>query len=54
MPALRRYACSTTVTELPGRNQGSEVVIQGTVIEKLGDFLVTSFGIPKRFVEVKK
>ena len=54
-PPPCRYACSTAVNELPGRNQGSEVVIQGRgAVESLGDFLVKAFGIPKRYVEVKK
>ena len=31
-----KLACSTSVAELPGKNQGHEVVCQGSVIEKVG------------------
>eukprot|EP00798_Chlamydomonas_sp_ICE-L_P017426 gene17427-23728_t len=50
----KKFACATTVTELPGKHQGSEVVIQGTVLEKVADFLTKKYGIPKHYIDVKK
>ncbi len=47
-----RFACSTSVNELPGKGQGSEVVIQGH-LEGVADFLSRSYGVPKRYIDVK-
>lgn len=47
----KKFACSTTVAELPGK-KGHEVLVQGGVIEDLAKHLVEQYGIPKRYIEV--
>lgn len=47
----KKFACSTTVAELPGR-KGLEVLIQGGVIEDVAKHLVEQYGVPKRYIEV--
>lgn len=47
----KKFACSTTVAELPGK-KGQEVLIQGGVIADVAKHLVEQFGIPKRYIEV--
>ncbi|CAI8600575.1 unnamed protein product [Vicia faba] len=47
----KKFACSTTVGELPGK-KGLEVLVQGGVIDDLGRHLVEQYGVPKRFIEV--
>ncbi|KAL9263543.1 Eukaryotic translation initiation factor 2D-like protein, partial [Drosera capensis] len=49
----KKFACSTSVAELPGTaKKGHEVLIQGGVIEHLAKHLVEQYGIPKRYIEV--
>uniref|UniRef100_A0A5B7AKM9 Putative eukaryotic translation initiation factor 2D n=1 Tax=Davidia involucrata TaxID=16924 RepID=A0A5B7AKM9_DAVIN len=47
----KKFACSTTVAELPGK-KGLEVLVQGGVIDNLGRHLVEQYGIPKKYIEV--
>lgn len=47
----KKFACSTSVTELPGK-KGHEVLVQGGVIDDLARHLVEQYGIPKRYIEV--
>lgn len=47
----KKFACSTSVTELPGK-KGHEVLVQGGVIDNLGKHLVEQYGIPKKYIEV--
>ncbi|XP_062025349.1 uncharacterized protein LOC133741464 isoform X3 [Rosa rugosa] len=47
----KKFACSTTVAELPGK-KGLEVLVQGGVIENLAKHLIEQYGIPKRYIEV--
>lgn len=47
----KKFACSTSVSELPGK-KGHEVLVQGGVIDNLGKYLVEQYGIPKRYIEV--
>lgn len=47
----KKFACSTSVTELPGK-KGHEVLVQGGVIDVLARYLVEQYGIPKRYIEV--
>ncbi|KAM3681533.1 hypothetical protein ACB098_12G003700 [Castanea mollissima] len=47
----KKFACSTSVTELPGK-KGHEVLVQGGVIDDLAKHLVEQYGIPKRYIEV--
>lgn len=47
----KKFACSTTVGELPGK-KGHEVLVQGGVIDDLAKHLVEHYHIPKRFIEV--
>ncbi|KAL8143319.1 hypothetical protein V2J09_016351 [Rumex salicifolius] len=47
----KKFACSTTIAELPGK-KGMEVLIQGGVIDHLGKHLVEHYGIPKRYIEL--
>ncbi|KAH9782038.1 eukaryotic translation initiation factor 2d [Citrus sinensis] len=46
----KKFACSTTVAELPGK-KGQEVLIQGGVIADVAKHLVEQFGIPKGYIE---
>ncbi|XP_054789510.1 uncharacterized protein LOC129295056 [Prosopis cineraria] len=47
----KKFACSTTVAELPGK-KGNEVLVQGGVIDDLAKHLIEQYGVPKRFIEV--
>ncbi|KAL3753070.1 hypothetical protein ACJRO7_000465 [Eucalyptus globulus] len=47
----KKFACSTTVAELPGK-KGYEVLVQGGVIDDLARHLIEQYGIPKRYIEV--
>ncbi|XP_073305743.1 uncharacterized protein [Primulina huaijiensis] len=47
----KKFACSTTVAELPGK-KGLEVLVQGGVIDDLARHLVDHYGIPKRYIEI--
>ncbi|XP_061365739.1 uncharacterized protein LOC133309012 [Gastrolobium bilobum] len=47
----KKFACSTTVAELPGK-KGHEVLVQGGVIDDLGRHLIEQYGVPKRYIEV--
>ncbi|CAN6555816.1 unnamed protein product [Malus baccata var. baccata] len=47
----KKFACSTTVAELPGK-KGHEVVVQGGVIDDLAKHMIEQYGIPKRYIEV--
>ncbi|CAM8918614.1 unnamed protein product [Rhodiola kirilowii] len=47
----KKFACSTSVAELPGK-KGHEVLVQGGVIDNLAKHLVEQYGIPKRYIEV--
>ncbi|KAG8378557.1 hypothetical protein BUALT_Bualt08G0149300 [Buddleja alternifolia] len=47
----KKFACSTTVSELPGK-KGLEVLVQGGVIDDLARHLVEHYGVQKRFIEV--
>ncbi|KAL3845721.1 hypothetical protein ACJIZ3_003124 [Penstemon smallii] len=47
----KKFACSTTVTELPGK-KGLEVLVQGGVLDDLARHLVEQYGIQKRYIEV--
>lgn len=48
----KKFACSTTTAELPGKKGQHEVLVQGGVIENLAKHLVDHYGVPKRFIEV--
>ncbi|CAA3024114.1 eukaryotic translation initiation factor 2D [Olea europaea subsp. europaea] len=47
----KKFACSTTIAELPGK-KGLEVLVQGGVIDDLARHLVEQYGIQKRYIEV--
>lgn len=47
----KKCACSTTVSELPGK-KGFEVLVQGGVIDDLARHLVEQCGVHKRYIEV--
>ncbi|KAB1210987.1 Eukaryotic translation initiation factor 2D [Morella rubra] len=47
----KKFACSTSVAELPGK-KGHEVLVQGGVIDDLAKHLVEQYGILKRHIEV--
>ncbi|CAN1244644.1 Eukaryotic translation initiation factor 2D [Linum perenne] len=47
----KKFACSTSVGELPGK-KGLEVMIQGGKIDDVARLLVEQYGIPKRYIEV--
>lgn len=48
----KKFACSTSVAELPGKKSQNEVLIQGGVLEDLAKHLVQHYGIPKRHIEI--
>jgi translation initiation factor 2D len=50
----RRFACSSTVAELPGKGAGHEVVIQGNVIDEVADWVMKTYAVPKKYFQVKK
>ncbi|XP_010534839.1 PREDICTED: eukaryotic translation initiation factor 2D isoform X2 [Tarenaya hassleriana] len=47
----KKFACSTSVGELPGK-KGREVLIQGGVIDDVGRHLMEQYGVPKRYIQV--
>ncbi|KAL3641511.1 hypothetical protein CASFOL_016479 [Castilleja foliolosa] len=47
----KKFACSTTTSELPGK-KGLEVLVQGGVIDDLARHLVEQYGVHKRYIEV--
>lgn len=48
----KKFACSTSVTELPGKKGQYEVLVQGGVIDNLAKHFIEHYGIPKRYIEV--
>ncbi|RLN09659.1 eukaryotic translation initiation factor 2D [Panicum miliaceum] len=48
----KKFACSTTTAELPGKKGQYEVLVQGGVIDNLAKHLVDHYGVPKRYIEV--
>ncbi|TKY68227.1 Eukaryotic translation initiation factor 2D [Spatholobus suberectus] len=47
----KKFACSTSIAELPGK-KGHEVLVQGGVIDDLARHLIEQYGVPKRYIEV--
>ncbi|URD76901.1 Translation initiation factor SUI1 [Musa troglodytarum] len=52
MELQKKFACSTSVAELPGKKGQHEVLVQGGVIDDLAKHLVDHYGVPKRYIEV--
>ncbi|CAL9072001.1 unnamed protein product [Musa textilis] len=52
MELQKKFACSTSVAELPGKKGQHEVLVQGGVIDDLAKHLVDHYGVPKRCIEV--
>jgi translation initiation factor 2D len=51
----KRFACATTTAELPGKQKsGHEVILQGNVVEKVAEYLMCTYGVPKKYFLVKK
>ncbi|GJP32236.1 hypothetical protein CLOM_g16830 [Closterium sp. NIES-68] len=48
----KKFASSTSVTEVPGKKGQQEVLIQGGVLDELARLLVDVHGIPKSHIEV--
>ncbi|XP_020585725.1 eukaryotic translation initiation factor 2D [Phalaenopsis equestris] len=48
----KKFACSTSISELPGKKGQYEVLVQGGVIDDLAKHLVDDYGVPKRYIEV--
>eukprot|EP01018_Ginkgo_biloba_P024480 Gb_22708 [translate_table: standard] len=48
----KKFACSTSVAELPGKKGQNEVLVQGGVLEDLARYLVQQYGIPKKYIEI--
>lgn len=47
------FACATTVNDLPGNQvKGQEIILQGH-IELIPDFLTKTYGIPRKYIELK-
>ena len=49
---LCRFACSVSVSAVPGVPQDKEVVVQGNCGSELEDLLHKKWGIPKHLIEV--
>ncbi|GAA0172036.1 translation initiation factor [Lithospermum erythrorhizon] len=47
----KKFACSMTMTELPGK-KGLEVLVQGGVMDVIAKHLLQEYGVPKRYIEV--
>ena len=51
----KRFACATTTAELPGKQKSShEVIMQGNVVDKVAEYLISMYGVPKKYILVKK
>ncbi|KAG0467556.1 hypothetical protein HPP92_019136 [Vanilla planifolia] len=48
----KKFACSTSLAELPGKKGQHEVLVQGGVIEDLAKHLIDQYGVPRRYIEV--
>nr|CAD1825259.1 unnamed protein product [Ananas comosus var. bracteatus] len=48
----KKFACSTSVAELPGKKGQHEVLVQGGVIDDLAKHLVDHYGVLKKYIEV--
>eukprot|EP00249_Psilotum_nudum_P022291 c28459_g1_i1 orf=369-2228(-) len=48
----KKFACSTSVAELPGKKGQNEVLVQGGVLEDLAKHLVQQYGISKKHIEI--
>ncbi|XP_013401541.1 eukaryotic translation initiation factor 2D-like [Lingula anatina] len=43
-------ACSTTVSPLPGKNKGMQILVQGNQVAHVGKLLTEKYQIPQKFV----
>ena len=48
-----KFASSATVQNLPGKNAGKEVVIQGNFVDELEGMFTTEYGIKKDCITVQ-
>jgi len=46
------FAASTTIQQLPGKNAGEEILVQGNVLKGVSDYLTDKLCIPKKYIEV--
>ncbi len=46
------FAASSVVQQLPGKNAGEEVLIQGNVISGCVDHLTMKLNIPKKYIQI--
>lgn len=47
-----KFATASAVADLPGKNQGKEISIQGTFIDEVQDFLIQEMGIPEDLIKL--
>jgi translation initiation factor 1 (eIF-1/SUI1) len=48
-----KFASSASVQNLPGKNAGKEIVIQGNFVEELQTLFSTEYGIKQEFISVQ-
>lgn len=48
-----KFASSATVQNLPGKNAGREIVIQGNFADELETFMQTEFGLRKDYITLQ-
>ncbi len=49
----KAFACSATADELPGKGQGWEVVVQGTIVDKVAAHLTAAYHVPRAYITTK-
>jgi len=47
----KRFACSTTLSAVPGKSTDMEIIVQGNWMHQLETFISEDCGIPKKYVE---
>ena len=45
-----KFACSATVQNLPGKNAGREVQLQGNFLEEVESLLMQEYGVSKEHI----
>ena len=48
-----KFASSANVVNLPGKNAGKEIVIQGNFADELEGILVTEYGLKKEYITIQ-
>lgn len=48
-----KFASSCSVQNLPGKNAGREIVIQGTFVDELESLLTSEYGLRKEYITIQ-